>query len=113
MSASAIRYYERAGLIRPPARHAGWRDYGAEALGELALIRRAREAGLGIGELRRLVMALSPAGSDARQILCAIADAKLIELDRRIERATALRARISAWRDCGCDNPRDCLPTAA
>ncbi len=113
ISPSAIRYYERAGLLRPPARTRGRRDYDAQALAHVALIRRGREAGLGIGELRSMIAAMDPQRRDARQALQYIADAKMADLDRRIDRDTALRARISELRDCGCENPRECLPLGA
>jgi MerR family mercuric resistance operon transcriptional regulator len=51
-----IRYYERIGLWRPPARSAGgYRLYGAQHLRRLNFIRRARALGFSIGELRTLL----------------------------------------------------------
>jgi MerR family mercuric resistance operon transcriptional regulator len=44
-----IRYYERIGVLPAPRRSGGrYRMYGAEEVGRLAFVRRARELG-GVG----------------------------------------------------------------
>jgi MerR family mercuric resistance operon transcriptional regulator len=51
-----VRYYERVGLMKPPPRtHGGHRVYGADAAGRLSFIRRARELGFTIGDIRALL----------------------------------------------------------
>jgi len=51
-----IRYYERVGLLPPPARSAGgYRLYGTEHLKRLMFVRRARALGFSIDEVRRLL----------------------------------------------------------
>src|SRR5690348_15964267 len=51
-----VRYYERIGLLRPPGRTAGGhRVYGAEAVSRLAFIRRARELGFTLEQVRTLL----------------------------------------------------------
>lgn len=56
ISRTALLYYEAAGLLRPAARSAaGYRLYGASELARLQLIRRYREAGIGIHSIRKLV----------------------------------------------------------
>ena len=51
---SAIRYYERMGLLQPPKRVNGHRRYDASVLKRLGLIQLVREAGFGIRELQVL-----------------------------------------------------------
>ena len=46
INASAIRYYERAGLVHEPGRVGGKRRYGPEVLRTLALIEAAKRVGL-------------------------------------------------------------------
>ncbi|NII09100.1 heavy metal-responsive transcriptional regulator [Oleiagrimonas sp. C23AA] len=54
-----IRYYEREGLLPAPARRAsGYRVYGDQAIEQLRFIRRAKELGFSLDEVREL-MALS------------------------------------------------------
>ena len=51
-----IRYYEKIGLLRPPGRTAGGhRVYGLEAVSRLAFIRRARELGFTLEQIRTLL----------------------------------------------------------
>jgi len=51
-----IRYYEKTGLLPEPARSAGgYRDYGDDHLKRLSFIRRCRELGFSIEEIRGLL----------------------------------------------------------
>lgn len=50
-----IRYYERIGLLPPPARHGRYRRYDVADLRRLAFVRRARELGFTLDEVRTLL----------------------------------------------------------
>jgi DNA-binding transcriptional MerR regulator len=51
-----IRYYERIGLLPAPSRTAGnYRNYASEHVRDLAFIRRARELGFTIDDIRELL----------------------------------------------------------
>ena len=91
-----IRYYEQTGLLSEPARTPGnYRSYGAEHLARLSFIRRARDLGFGIEQVRALLDL-----SDDRSRDCAtvdrIATEHLREVDRKIAGLTALRRELSA-----------------
>jgi MerR family mercuric resistance operon transcriptional regulator len=70
-SIETIRYYERIGLMpRPPRTGGGRRAFGADSLHTLNFIRRCRELGFGLDDVRTL-LALRGAQSccmDARSI---------------------------------------------
>ena len=51
---SAIRYYERIGLLPPAQRLSGQRRYDPTVLYRLAIIQRARELGFTLNEIRHL-----------------------------------------------------------
>jgi MerR family transcriptional regulator, copper efflux regulator len=56
MSAKMIRYYESIALIPPSARReSGYRDYGLPDIHRLAFIRRARDLGFSIDQIRDLL----------------------------------------------------------
>ena len=51
-----IRYYEKIGVMPTPARSpGGYRIYAPEHLQRLSFVRRGRELGFSLGELRRLL----------------------------------------------------------
>jgi len=80
-----IRYYERVGLLPPPARTAGnYRAYGAEHRERLAFVRRCRALDMSLDEVRALL-----AFCDAPQADCGEVNALL---DEHIEHV-ALRIR--------------------
>jgi MerR family redox-sensitive transcriptional activator SoxR len=107
VSASAVRYYERVGLLPAPPRIGGRREYAGDALSRLAVILRARRMGFGISETRELV-SVFPAGSPSA---CwkALATAKLRAMDEVIANARAMkmmlhrisRCRCKSWLQCG------------
>src|SRR5246500_2215907 len=51
---SAIRYYERIGLLPHAERLSGQRRYDASVLYRLAIIQRARQLGFSLSEIRQL-----------------------------------------------------------
>jgi Cu(I)-responsive transcriptional regulator len=90
-----IRYYEQTGLLPPPARTAAnYRRYGPDHLARLSFIRRARDLGFSIEQIRDLLDL-----SDDRSRDCctvdAIATAHLREVDRKIADLKALRRELA------------------
>lgn len=91
-----IRYYERISLLPAPARTEGnYRAYDETALNRLSFIRRARDLGFSIEQVRDLL-----ALSDRRDQSCATVDeltrAHLVEVERKIADLEALRRELSA-----------------
>jgi MerR family mercuric resistance operon transcriptional regulator len=94
-----IRYYERIGLVPTPLRQGRYRSYGAEDVGRLRFVRRARRLGFTLNEFRallRLAKSDQESCSAARSLAAThLADvkAKIADL-RRMERvlADAVRA---------------------
>ncbi|MFE2554138.1 MerR family transcriptional regulator [Streptomyces sp. NPDC059355] len=52
--ASAIRYWERHGLLPQPERQSGQRRYPAGAAERIVLLRKCQQAGLTLAEIREL-----------------------------------------------------------
>lgn len=50
-----IRYYERIGLMPAPPRRGRYRSYGGDEVARLGFVRRARELGFTLDEVRALL----------------------------------------------------------
>jgi Cu(I)-responsive transcriptional regulator len=89
-----IRYYERVGLLPSPARTTGnYRVYARVHLDRLSFVRRGRDLGFSLDEVRELLRL-----SDDRQQSCGevdrIARLHLIEVERKLNDLQALRAEL-------------------
>ena len=60
-----IRYYERIGLLPSPDRQGRYRRYAATDIRRLTFVRRAREFGFTLDEVRALLMLSSVDGQSA------------------------------------------------
>lgn len=81
INVETIRYYERRGLIKQPARPgAGYRQYDDEILQRLLFIRRAKSLGFSLGEVANL-LALSEGQCANVQLL---AEQKLTRVKARV-----------------------------
>jgi DNA-binding transcriptional MerR regulator len=71
-SVATVRYYEEIGLLRPAERQpSGQRTYGEEDVRRLAFIRRCRDLGFSIKQVRSLIALVQDSRrscSDAREI---------------------------------------------
>lgn len=100
---SAIRYYERLGLLPAPERRGGRRQYTVEVLLRLEVIRFARETGFTLREIRKLISG-RPYSASLREL----ASGKLGELDGVIERARTMQVLLRSALRCNCLAPEDC-----
>ncbi|WP_156677974.1 MerR family transcriptional regulator [Sphingomonas profundi] len=90
-----IRWYEKEGLIPAPLRTAGnYRAYDARALAQLSFIRRARDLGFPLDQVRALLGLASDEAGDCASV-DVMAQQHLDEIDRKIADLTALRAELS------------------
>ena len=90
-----IRWYEKVGLIAAPARTGGnYRAYSPDDLARLSFIRRARDLGFSLDQVRAL---LELAGQRERSCgtVDVIASEHLAEVDRKLADLTALRRELA------------------
>lgn len=107
LAPSAIRYYEKLGLLPRPALVGGKRRYDPDVLEWLSLIALAREAGFTMAEIRRLVTGFTP-GTRPEARWRELATRKLAEVDAMVARAERMRAVLRVALDCGCFRLEDC-----
>jgi MerR family redox-sensitive transcriptional activator SoxR len=101
LNASAIRYYERVGVLPEAARESGQRRYGTDAIKRLEILDVAKRAGFTLDEARVLLQR-SDAGSPAFESLRELAARKLPEVEALILRAQAMRTWLLTASDCSC-----------
>lgn len=89
-----IRYYERIGLLAAPDRTAGnYRSYGADDLARLSFIRRARDLGFTLDQVRAL-LGLSDNQDSECSAVDVIAREHLETVERKIADLEALRTEL-------------------
>jgi len=104
-----IRYYERIGLLAAPDRTSGnYRAYKKSDLDRLSFIRRARDLGFGLEQVREL-LGLSDQKQRSCEAVDVIARDHLADVDRKLADLKALRRELdSIIRHCGCGTIAEC-----
>jgi MerR family transcriptional regulator, copper efflux regulator len=106
MQASALRYYERRGLLQPAARHGGRRWYGRAELRQLAIIGFWQQSGLMSLDDIAAVLAGPERSRSWKQI---VSDQRKA-LDARIGKMTAARDYLEHLLTCPREHSLDGCP---
>ena len=100
VSAKMIRHYESVGLFARPARSAaGYRRYGDPEIATLRFIRRARDLGFSIEQIRALLGLWQDRRRPSR-LVKALAQAHIAELDAKIAEVQAMKATLEHLVHC-------------
>lgn len=108
LNASAIRYYERRGLLLAPHRAGGQRRYPADALDRVLLIRFASEMGFTLSEIKVFLNGLrddAPVGPRWKKL----AHRKIQEVEGSIQRAGRLKSLLEHLLHCRCASLQVCV----
>jgi MerR family redox-sensitive transcriptional activator SoxR len=105
---SAVRYYEREGLIDARRSAGGQRLFDRSVLRRLAFIRAARHVGLTLDEVRAALDELPRARTPTRADWSRISRGWRERLDDEIEALVALRDGLDSCIGCGCLSLRRC-----
>ena len=107
LRASAIRFYEKEGLLPPPVRSSGQRRYDRRVLERLAVLEFAKECGFALKEVRTLLNGFTDdAPLSAR--LRGVAQRKIAELDAEAQRIARSKERIARAVLCRCGDLGEC-----
>ena len=101
LNASAIRFYEQAGLLPKPGRSSGRRRYDRSVLEILAVLEHAKACGFTLAETRQLFNGFrnEPHLSERWQ---ALARRKVNELDALAGRIAAMKQLLQRIQACRC-----------
>ena len=111
VNAQTIRFYERRGLLKKPARtRSGYRVYPPSAVGVVRFIKKTQEAGYTLAEIKQLLALHNKKGGNAAEVRT-LAEAKIESINRRIESLEKMRGRLQkilAGCQCGGETQPDC-----
>ncbi len=107
---SALRYYERVGLLPSARRVSGQRRYAASAVDRLHLIGFAKQAGFRLAEIRTLLT-----GTREQRRGASVANGwrqrvpgKIAELETELARLHEMQTRLQSLLLCRCRQPEQC-----
>jgi DNA-binding transcriptional MerR regulator len=94
VSTDTLRHYERKGVLPSPRRSAnGYREYPAEALARVALVRRALSVGFTLDELAQILRARARGVAPCREVR-ELAARKLAGVEERLRELRAVREEL-------------------
>jgi MerR family redox-sensitive transcriptional activator SoxR len=100
INASAVRYYERVGVLPPPERVSGQRRYRPDMVDRLRTVQAAQQAGFSLEEITQLLQ-----GADdghAAEALRVLAERKLPDVEALIDRAERMKQWLQLAAECQC-----------
>jgi MerR family redox-sensitive transcriptional activator SoxR len=99
---SALRFYERRGLIASTRTDGNQRRYDRAVLRRIALLQAGRAAGISLVEIRDALAGLPTSRTPSRADWERLSSRWRDDLDARIETLQALRERLTTCIGCGC-----------
>jgi MerR family transcriptional regulator, redox-sensitive transcriptional activator SoxR len=105
---SALRYYERLGLITSTRTAGGQRRYARSVLRRLAFIRAARNVGLSLDEVATALAAMPGGRTPTKADWTRLSQGWRHRLDEQIEALSRLRDGLDSCIGCGCLSLRRC-----
>lgn len=99
--ATALRYYDELGLVRPASRTAGRRRYAGSAVADVGVVVFLREVGFSLAEIGRFATA---EGESLQEII----EHKLAELAQQQRRIEVARAALEHGLRCPAGEPVKC-----
>ena len=107
-AASALRYYEREGLIRATRTTGNQRRYERGVLRRLAFIRAARNVGLSLDEVAAALATLPDGRTPTRADWARLSRTWRARLDDQISALERLRSGLESCIGCGCLSLKHC-----
>jgi MerR family redox-sensitive transcriptional activator SoxR len=99
---SALRFYERQGLIEAARSEGNQRRYDRAVLRRIAFIQAGRAAGVTLADIRGALEGLPTRRTPSRKDWERLSNKWRNDLDARIETLRALRDRLTTCIGCGC-----------
>ncbi len=108
IAASALRFYEREGLIEAARSDGGQRRYRREVLRRVAFIRAAQNVGLSLDEIRAALGSLPNSRTPNAEDWSRLSASWRPRLNEKIAELERLRDRLDSCIGCGCLSLSEC-----
>ena len=108
VSPSALRFYERQGLIEATRTDGNQRRYRSTELRKIALVRAGSAAGIPLERIRQALETLPPDRSPTKRDWERLSRSWARELDERIATLQSIRGRLTTCIGCGCLSLKTC-----
>jgi MerR family transcriptional regulator, redox-sensitive transcriptional activator SoxR len=108
VSQSALRFYERKGLISAERSHGNQRRYPRVTLRRVALIQAGKAAGIPLEHIREALDTLPADRPPTKRDWERLSRRWRAELDERIATLEGIRSRLTGCIGCGCLSLRRC-----
>ena len=108
VSASALRFYEREGLIDAGRTEGNQRRYATVTLRRVALIQAGKSAGVPLERIRTALDTLPAGKQPTKRDWERLSRSWRAELDERIATLEAIRGRLTTCIGCGCLSLKTC-----
>lgn len=110
LTADAIRFYEKSGLIKGPSRtEGGYREFSSDTVAAIEFISHCRSLDIPIAEIKKLLNVRSGSAKSCREANLVI-DEQLAKLRERIKELKYLEKSLAELRSvCNSElDPKDC-----
>ena len=104
---SAIRYYERLGILPIPQRAGGQRRYAPQAVDRLAVLRLAQACGFRLSEMKQLLDGFRTGAPPSRRWR-EFAGRKRQELNEQASKLAAMQRLVERVLRCNCADFEEC-----
>lgn len=108
VATSALRFYERQGLITARRTEGNQRRYPSVTLRRVAVIQAGKAAGIALDEIRAALDTLPAGKSPTKRDWQRLSRRWSEDLHERIETLEALRTRLTTCIGCGCLSLKTC-----
>ncbi len=108
VSASALRFYERQGLIESRRTEGNQRRYPGVTLRRVALIQAGKSAGIPLQRIRAALRTLPAGRQPTKRDWERLSRSWREQLDARITTLEAIRGRLTTCIGCGCLSLKTC-----
>jgi len=108
VSSSALRFYEREGLIESRRTDGNQRRYAPITLRRVAVVQAGKSAGIPLSRIHAALATLPAGKAPTRRDWERLSRTWRAELDERIRTLEAIRGRLTTCIGCGCLSLRTC-----